>query len=110
MATADASIGEVAITLDDKEVVLKCSLAAAKRVNAGGGYFHVMARLGAMDHDFYVMVVAAGLDKKPNDVEGAVYKAGLPALTERLITFCEYLANGGKPVMPSTGENEPGEG
>lgn len=98
---ADASVGEVDILLDGKQVTLKSSLAAGKRVNAGGGYITMLGRLGAMDHDAYVQVVSAGLDKKPSDVDAAVYRTGLPDLTQSLSTFVEYLANGGKPVAPA---------
>lgn len=98
---ADAAIGEVDILLDGKEVTLKSTHSAAKRVNGGGGYIHVLDKLGGMDHDFYVMVVSAGLDKKPSDVDAAVYRTGLPNLTQSLCTFVEYLSNGGKPIAPS---------
>jgi hypothetical protein len=94
-----AAIGEVTIELNGKAETLRCSLEAAKRVSGGGGGFmNVLGRLGAMDHDFYVMVVSAGLNKKPIDVDDAVYKTGLPNLTQPLATFVEYLTNGGRPL------------
>jgi hypothetical protein len=105
---ADASIGEVEITLDGKAAVLRCSLAAAKRINASGGFSHVANRLGQGDLDFYVAVVAAGLDKKASEVENAVYKTGMPSLVTPLSTFVDYLVNGGRPVAPSEG-SESGE-
>jgi hypothetical protein len=97
---ANAAIGEVDITLDGKEVTLQCSLPVAKRISAHGGYKHVTNRLGQGDLDFYVMVVAAGLGKKENEVEVAVYKAGMPYLVTPLSTFIDYLCNGGKPATP----------
>lgn len=54
-----------------------------------------------MDHEFYVLVVSAGLDKRPIDVEKGVYEAGLPNLTEPLSDFVQRLANGGRPLAPS---------
>lgn len=106
---ADASIGEVDITLDGKTVTLRCSLAAAKRVNASGGLSHVAKRLSQGDLDYYILVVAAGMDKKPNDVESVVYKTGMLDLVEPLTVFIDYLANGGKPVAPDAGDGKTGE-
>jgi hypothetical protein len=95
---ADASIGEIEIVLDGTPVTLRSSLEAAKKVGAGGGYIHALSRLGAMDHDAYVHVVAAGLNKKPSDVDAAVFKTGIMNLTVPLCTYVEYLVNGGKPA------------
>jgi hypothetical protein len=97
----DSSIGEVEITLDGKSVTLRCGLAVAKRVNAyagGSGFQGITARLGMVDFDTYVALIAFALDKKPIDVEGAVYRTGILTLTADLTTFVTYLANGGKPV------------
>ncbi|MDB5620511.1 hypothetical protein [Tardiphaga sp.] len=91
-------IGEVEIELNGKTETLRSSLDAGKKVNAGGGYGQVLQKLAAFDQDYYVLVVAAGLGKKPSDVEHAVWKAGLPNLTEALSTYVQYLANGGKPL------------
>lgn len=107
---ADASVGEVDILLDGKEHTLRCGLAAAKRVNSiAGGYFGALGRLGALDHDCYVLVISAGLNKKPSDVDEAVYRNGLPDLTQPLTTFVQNLANGGKPIAPDIGDGKTGE-
>lgn len=104
---ADSSIGEVEITLDGKPVLLRCSLAAAKRVNGlANGHQGVIARLGMMDFDAYVQVVAAALDKKPMDVEAKVYRTGMPALTGDLVTWITYLANGGKPIVAAVDKDD----
>jgi hypothetical protein len=93
------SLAEVAIKLDEKDYVLKCNLDAAKRVNAiAGGMMPAIGRLGALDFDAYVHVVAAGLDKKPAEIEVIVYRNGILELTKPLITFVEYLTNGGRVV------------
>jgi hypothetical protein len=94
-------VGEVEISLGGKTETLRSTLKAAKAVNAGGGFINVLGKLAGMDHDFYVLVVAAGLDKRPIDVENKVYEVGLPSLTEPLSTFVQYLANGGKPLAPT---------
>lgn len=106
---ADASIGEVEITLDGKSYTLRCSLAAAKRINAGGGYFQVASRLDAMDLDYYAMVIAAGLDKKVPDVEERVYRTGLVSLNGPLGIYLTYLLNGGKPAETEKGDQPQGE-
>jgi hypothetical protein len=92
---------DITIELAGKTETLRCSLAAAKAVNAHGGFMNVLGRLGAMDQDFYVLVVSAGLDKKFVEVEKAVYDAGLPNLTEPLCDFVQRLTNGGKPLGPA---------
>lgn len=101
------SVGEVEIKLDGKQETLRPSLGAAKRVNAAGGFSQVINKLIAFDLDYYVTVVAAGLGKKPSDVEEAVYKTGLPVLVNELVTYVGYLANGGRPA--EVGETKTGE-
>lgn len=103
-----AGIGEVDITLNGKAVTLRSSLKAAKMVNAGGGFSEVLKKLSVFDQDYYTIVVAAGLTKKPADVEDDVYLTGLTNLTESLSEYVKLLANGGKPLSAngdaSTGE------
>lgn len=92
---ADASIGEVDTPLG----TLKCNLTAAKAVNAlAGGYNGALHRIGMLDHDVYVAIAAAGLGKKPADIEDKVFRAGLVNLTAAFVTYVTYLGNGGKPV------------
>lgn len=98
------SIGELSITLDGKVIPLSCNVTIAKRVNAyagGQGLIAILGKLGAMDFDTYVAVVAAALDKKMIDVEGKVYRAGMVSLTADLAMFVTYLSNGGRPVQPA---------
>lgn len=103
---ADANIGEV----DSPLGILRCSLAAAKQVNAlVGGYNGAIARLGMLDHDTYVGVAAAGLGKKPSEIEAKVYSAGLVNLTAAFVTYVTYLGNGGKPMQPVAETDAEGE-
>lgn len=98
----DKSIGEVAITLDGKERTLQCSLAAAKMINASAnGFQGMLGRLGMMDFDAYVIVVAAGLNVPSRKIEEKVYRSGMPSLTGSLVEFVTYLSNGGKPFLES---------
>jgi hypothetical protein len=108
---ADASIGEVDIILNGKARTLRCSLAAAKVVNAAAnGCQGMIARLGMMDLDAYITVVAAGLNQKYKDVEEPVYKTGMPALNGPLIEFVTYLANGGRPIVAAEEKDDDGTG
>ncbi|MDB5724631.1 MAG: hypothetical protein JWQ16_1385 [Novosphingobium sp.] len=91
-------MSEVEIELNGKAETLRCSLGAAKKVNNAGGFAQVLMKLSGFDMDYYVLVVSAGLGKKPSEVEEAVYKAGLPNLTEKLSEFVQLLANGGKAI------------
>lgn len=101
-------MSEVEVTIKGRPETLKCSLKAAKTVNAvAGGFQGALARLAAMDQEAYFLIVAAGLNKKPIDVEQAVYETGLPNLTEPLSAYVLLLANGGKPLSAeSAGEGE----
>lgn len=102
-------MSEVDITLKGKPETLRCTLKAAKTVNAlAGGFQGALARLANMDQDAYFLIVAAGLNKRPVDVEQAVYESGLTTLTEPLSNFVLLLANGGRPLAAA--EETSGEG
>lgn len=102
-------MSEVEITLKGKSETLKCTLKAAKAVNAiAGGFQGALVRLANMEQDSYFLIVAAGLGKKPAEIENAVYETGLTNLTEPLTSYVLLLANGGKPFATET-ENA-GEG
>lgn len=100
-------MSEVEISLKGRPEILRCTLKAAKSVNAvAGGFQGALARLAAMDQEAYFLIVAAGLGKRPSDVEQAVYESGLPNLTEPLSSFVLLLANGGKPLSSEEPEGE----
>jgi hypothetical protein len=103
-------MSDVEITLKGQKEALRCTLKAAKAVNAlAGGYQNALARLAAMDQEAYSTIVAAGLGKRPMDVEQAVYDTGLPALAQPLSTFVMMLANGGKPLDDAEENSAEGE-
>ncbi len=102
------SAGEVELDLNGKTETLRCTLRAGKLINAGGGFAEVLRKLAGFDLDAYVYVVAAGLGRKPADVEEAVYSTGLVNLTEKLSEYVTLLANGGKPLA-SSGDGKTGE-
>lgn len=100
-----AGVGEVDIELGGKTETLKATLKAAKLVSgSAGGFQNVLRQLALFDHDAYVSVVAAGLGKKPADVENSVFAAGLPSLTDALSDYVMLLTNGGKPFKAADGD------
>lgn len=88
---------DVEVNLDGNPVTLRPTLKAAKRVSAAGGFQNVVGRLQSGDIDYYILVVAAGLDKKTTEVEEKVFRSGLPALAESAVKYVNLLANGGRP-------------
>ena len=103
-------MSEVEITLKGKSETLRCTLKAAKSVNAlAGGFQGALSCLATMDQDAYFLIVAAGLGKRPVDVEQSVYESGLTNLTEPLSNFVLMLANGGKPLVAAEEGNGEGE-
>jgi hypothetical protein len=102
--------GEVEFILDGKSETLRSTLRAAKAVNSMGGFQEAWRRLAAMDLEAYVAVVAAGLGKTMQEVEGAVFRTGLPQLSEPAALFVGYLANGGKARDTTSEESGSGEG
>jgi hypothetical protein len=69
----------------------------------------VANKVTIFDLDVCAAVVAAGLNKRPNEVEDAVWRAGVTNLAAPLNTFVTYLANGGKPAASAaeTGRGKP---
>lgn len=90
---------DVEIMLRGKPVALAPTLTAAKRVNAiSSGFSGVLVQLASFNLEAYVGIVAAGLNKKANEVEEDVFATGLPNLTEKLTEFVILLSNGGEPL------------
>ncbi|MDB5617469.1 MAG: hypothetical protein JWQ24_1707 [Tardiphaga sp.] len=100
--TDQTDTGTIEIELNGKQKTLVPSLKAAKVVNGQRGFQTVLSRLSLMDFDAYVEVVAAGLGSRPAEVEDAVWKTGLPNLTEPLSQDVLLLANAGRPLSPAT--------
>jgi hypothetical protein len=90
-------LSEVRTPLDGKEVAFRCTLRAAKEVNARFGSFHeAFRRMTTFDFDAYAAVVAAGLGKSVADVEEAVFRNGMPNLVKPLTDYLGMLSNGGR--------------
>lgn len=110
---AAANQGDVEIILGDEVVTLRCTLGAAKKVNAAfGDYITAFRRLATFDLSAYISVVAAGLDKTPKEIEDAVFKNGMTDLNTPLSQYVDLLANGGKPPKKVDDKDAPpvGEG
>jgi hypothetical protein len=96
--------GEVAITVDGEEMILRSSLLAAKTINANFGSFgEAYQRIAKMDLAAYVAIVAAGVGAKgtPKGLDDQIYQTGMPSLVEPLTEYLNLLANGGRSPAPA---------
>lgn len=100
-----ANQGEV----DTPVGTLKCTLRASKEVSAYfGNFFRANERVSQVEHDAIVVVIAAGLGKKPAEIEEEIYAAGLLNLSAPVKKWLDLLANGGREYVPPTSQDEPG--
>lgn len=87
---------------------LSPTLGAAMSISSTfGSFMTALERIGLLDFNAIVAVVAAGTGKKKLDVQPGVYEYGLPDLVQPCSDFVTLLANGGKPLRPEgdgTGE------
>jgi len=110
MSKLDA--GQITVTLDGEEVVLKPTIAAAKNISRLlGGFQAAHQALFAQNLDAYVTVVRHGLGMKTEaeakGLEDRVFRTGLRALVGPLTDFILILANGGRPLEEAAeGEGE----
>lgn len=92
-------MSDIHIDLGAERVALRCTLRAAKELNAFFGNFTSgFRRLTEYDFSAYVAVVAFGSGRQAKDIEAAVFEAGLPQLVKPLSDYLALLANGGRPV------------
>lgn len=93
----------VEIQLNGKSETLKTSLRAARVINGMlGSYIDALERLRKFDLSAYVAIIAAALDKKPGDVEEAVFSTGLSDLIGPLSRYVDSLASGGRDPSAKT--------
>jgi hypothetical protein len=93
-----------------KTETLVCTLKAAKAIVSMGGSFAVLRRLQDFDQEAYIYVVAAGLSKRPVDVEQIVYETGMPDLNDKLSEYVSLLSNGGRPLKKADPAAPQGDG
>lgn len=90
---------EVTFKLNGRDEILKPTLRAARIINSSaGGFTEAFKKIGEFNLETYVAIIAAGLNKRPSDIEDAVYKTGLTNLAEPCSKFISILANGGKDI------------
>ena len=108
MNKATIGAGDVSIKLDGEECVLRPSLGAARAASRlNGGIMAAVQAIGQFDFDMVVQVIALGLDRKPSEIEDAVYNTSVAELAPFAITFLTNLANGGRPVDGGSGKGNP---
>lgn len=93
--------GDVSITLNGEEHILRPSLQAATSLSATfGGLSSAFDGLMKRDLGTYQAVVKAGIITAKNistkDLHEAVWKAGMTKLSEPLVDFLGLLNNGGR--------------
>jgi hypothetical protein len=110
-------IGNVDITLGGETVTLKPSLRAAQQLSRqAGGLTEAIGRVGRLDLDTIVSVIAIGSGKSDRkaDVEAIgekVFADGIASFVEPVALYLVILASGGKPPAgeeSSDTENPPG--
>lgn len=104
--------GNVTITLDGEDVVMKPSLKAAQTISkTSGGIIAAVQAVGRMDFDTVVTVIALGLGKTGTrdvqDIAEKVYATGITELVEPVTRFLTIVANGGRPVAGGEEEQDP---
>lgn len=103
---AAANQGDVELELNGETVSLACTLGAAKQINARFGSFADAARRVALfDFSAYVLIVAAGLNKKEKEVEADVFAAGIKRITKPVNDYIISLSNGGQPDDAKGGDS-----
>lgn len=101
-----------AISTGDVETpagTLKCTLRAAKAVNAHfGNYQNAIVALESLNQDAFFFVVAAGLGIEQDKADQAVFSAGMDKLITPVSRYVVGLANGGRlPAVSAESEGSP---
>lgn len=89
---------------------LKAAMALSKRYD---GLQMLIQRMGVMDFEAYVQVIAAGADVLPKGMEKlreCVFATGTIDLLPDLTRYCCILANGGRPVGETKPDDKPEDG
>jgi hypothetical protein len=103
MTKTSIGAGNVTITLDGEEAVLRPSLKAAQTISKqSGGIIAAVQAVGRFDFETIVAVIALGLGvSQARDVQSLaekVYATGITDLVEPVTRFLTIVANGGRPV------------
>ena len=102
---------DVTIVLDGEEHTLRPSLKAASSVSRQfGGFVGAFNALMQGQLDAFTSIIKAGLVSKnisTDDLKEAVWRTGLPKLSEPVSRYVSILQNGGKD--PDEGVDEDGD-
>ena len=103
MADFRLNSGEVSVSLNNEELVLKPTVRAATSISRQfDGFVTARARLVSENFDAVVFILRLGLnldDKAARDLPDRVYKNGITAeLLIPLINYVAILGNGGRPL------------
>lgn len=91
--------GNVPITIDGKEWVLKPSYKACIALATNGdGLRSLISRCANLELDTIRRVVAEGLGRNPTDLAERLYATGLRNVSGPAINYLVILSNGGRPV------------
>ncbi len=117
--------GEVSISFDDEELVLRPTMRAASTISRQfDGFANARAALVRENLDAVVFILRQGLnlsDRDARDLPDRVFKNGITAeLLIPLIRYVAVLGNGGRPIdeeeeettsqTSQTGKNQAGSG
>lgn len=102
--------GNVDIELNGETRTLKPSLRAAKGISQQfGGFQKAFDSIAALDLDTFIAVVALGLNVTGEDakeIPDLVWRTGMPNLAEPIARYLSILANGGRPIDDTGGEEQ----
>lgn len=93
--------GDVILTLDGEEVVLKPTLSACLTISRmNNGIRNTLNRVMELDFDTLVKVIAAGIGKPvTKELQEAVYKTGVYVVGTPVMRFITVINNGGRPPV-----------
>lgn len=103
MSESQVGVGDVRITLDGQERVLRPTLHATMTVSKlSNGIVGAIQKVSTFDFDTIVQVVILGLGLSNNarearEIPDKVYKTGMMDLTPQVVRYLTILANGGRP-------------
>lgn len=103
MSDPKVGIGDVVITLDGQERILRPTLHAAMTVSKlSNGIVGAIQRVSTFDFDLVTQIIVLGLGMSNNaresrDIPEKVYRTGLMDLVPDVVRYLTILSNGGRP-------------
>lgn len=97
MSKAELGAGDIPITIDGQEYILRPTLAAATTLSRNNGLQGSVQRCLSLDFEEIVRVVEAGLGRSSRDLREKLYKTGMRNINAPCITFLTNLATAADP-------------